>query len=1005
MKKQKMTADNVEQLMEIVRSLQRGEDPAEAALKRETERVPEADAPMAYLQEEEKASSDREDTEEEPPVEKKRPESRGKKSRKKQAGLSQAEADRRIRNMEEEKPEQNGEDWDEDDEFEEFLREDNSELFGGAVSGEKISGALGAARGFLKRLRDEAEENRRRKKIEKQEAEKRKEAAEADVSAEAGSPEDLSEEEKGERRPPAHPAAEEAPSAKEPEKRAPLLSGVGNRRSDPLDDAEIRKTERSLLRRRILLRDEEDELEEEARPAAKEAPPAEEANVFERIAGAREEPDGMEEPPRDSKADGSNPVGADESRERESKGADGPGFSVRADSSARDDSEDTEHSAPAADSLKDAEKPAHEAEDLDHTISRKQKSASLRPNPWSGKIDLHSVKEYISDLFEELRQRGISRREWIMLGAGAVFAVLLIALIFNGITGSMAKKEKSKNVIADEGLTVLVEEEPQEWRGSYPVRLFFGVSGAEIQRIQVNGTAYTADDKGMVTVMADDWLLEAVVETSQGTKNARIEIPWLDGDAPVVNASLSEDRIVLTAADARSTVKKIYYAQVEQGAFFNLPCYQEYKEPIPYAEGTTYYFYAEDEAGNRSVPVITTMERAESLTLRQESMSLFPGETGELMAQARPEGALLTNLKYESMNPEILSVDSTGRVTALSEGTGTVKVSADKVDSVICTVEVSSTRTVTISALGDCTLGTDENFNTDTNFDAFYAVNGSSYFFANVRSILEEDDATFANLEGTFTTSTAREVKEYAFKGDPSYTEILRSGSVDVVTLANNHSSDYGSQSLTDTQNALAEAGIDYCMGDTIVVKEVNGIRTGFIGIYVLNDGLARESQVRETIAAAKAQGAQLVIVAFHWGEERVTQPDETQRTLAHLAIDCGADLVVGHHPHVLQGVEKYNGKYIAYSLANFCFGGNSNPTDMTTMIFQQTFSVTKSGVSADSEAKVIPCSVSSTAGYNNYQPTPLTGEEAASVISRLNEYSASYGVVISDSGTIEEAS
>ena len=283
-------------------------------------------------------------------------------------------------------------------------------------------------------------------------------------------------------------------------------------------------------------------------------------------------------------------------------------------------------------------------------------------------------------------------------------------------------------------------------------------------------------------------------------------------------------------------------------------------------------------------------------------------------------------------------------------------------------------------------------------------MNGTSYFFQNVRQILEADDATFANFEGTLTTETTRETKEYAFKGDPSYTQILTDGSVDVVTLANNHSSDYGAQSLTDTEEALDEAGVDYCIGDKIVVKEVNGIPTAFIGIYVLNDGMVREEQVKQTIAAAKQQGAKLVIVAFHWGTEKAEEPDETQKSLAHTAVDCGADLVVGHHPHVLQAIEYYKGKYIAYSLGNFCFGGNSAPSDMDTMIFQQTFTIEKGEVQTGAAATVVPCSISSATGYNDYQPTPAEGDARTSIIDRLNTMSASYGVTVNADGTVAVA-
>ena len=89
-----------------------------------------------------------------------------------------------------------------------------------------------------------------------------------------------------------------------------------------------------------------------------------------------------------------------------------------------------------------------------------------------------------------------------------------------------------------------------------------------------------------------------------------------------------------------------------------------------------------------------------------------------------------------------------------------------------------------------------------------------------------------------------------------------------------------------------------------------------------------------------KKAGAQIIIVNFHWGIEKQYTPDENQKALAHLAIDEGADLVIGHHPHVLEGIEKYNGKYICYSLGNFCFGANRNPKDKDTMIFQQTFTL-----------------------------------------------------------------
>ena len=603
---------------------------------------------------------------------------------------------------------------------------------------------------------------------------------------------------------------------------------------------------------------------------------------------------------------------------------------------------------------------------------------------------------------DRLREHGIGGREIGMLVIGVILAVLIVILIGKTIAGMIADSKKSENVTADKGLRVLVEEEPASWSNTYPVKLKFKVSGAAITEIRVNGTACTADDQGIVTYEADSGELEAEVDTDKSqTLKASIEIPMLDGEAPVVHAVRKQDQIELTASDTRSTVTGIYYAAVDDTAIMDLPEYEKYSRPITYAENTMYYFYAEDAAGNCSVPIATNMETATKLVLEQENIHLYPGGSTELMAEAEPSGALLDNLQYESLNPEILSVSKSGTVTALGEGTGSIKVSADGVEDVVCTVTVSDTKTITVSTLGDCTLGTDANFSTANSFNAYDEANGHDYFFKNVKSILEEDDVTFANLEGTFTTSNDRQDKQYAFKGDPDYTEILTDGSVEVVTLANNHSGDYGEQGLADTETALEEAGIDYCIGDTITVKEVNGVKIAFIGIFVNYGTDDSENQLRSDIENAKKQGAELIITAFHWGSEKATQPDETQQSLAHIAIDCGADLVVGHHPHVLQGIEKYNGKYIAYSLGNFCFGGNSNPSDMDTMIFRQTFTISGDGAAKDDDVTVIPCSISSDQGYNNYQPTPAEGEAAASIIARLNEYSAAYGVTVADDGSV----
>lgn len=296
---------------------------------------------------------------------------------------------------------------------------------------------------------------------------------------------------------------------------------------------------------------------------------------------------------------------------------------------------------------------------------------------------------------------------------------------------------------------------------------------------------------------------------------------------------------------------------------------------------------------------------------------------------------------------------------------------------------------LTVSVVGDCTLGTDETFDYSTSLNAYFDSYGSSYFLQNVKSIFSADDLSIANFEGTLTESDAREDKTFAFKAPASFAKILTDGDVEAVTTANNHSHDYGEQGFTDTLNALDAENIVHFGYDETAVVDVKGVKVGLVGIYELKDHLERTQQVKDNIAKVKAEGAQLIIVIFHWGNEKEEVPDTNQMTLGRLAIDEGADLVCGHHPHVLQGIETYKGKNIVYSLGNFCFGGNSAPSDMDSMIFQQTFTITKDGVQADNVTNIIPCSISSDYGYNNYQPTPAEGEEAQRIRNKIEERSA----------------
>ena len=326
-------------------------------------------------------------------------------------------------------------------------------------------------------------------------------------------------------------------------------------------------------------------------------------------------------------------------------------------------------------------------------------------------------------------------------------------------------------------------------------------------------------------------------------------------------------------------------------------------------------------------------------------------------------------------------------------------VTADESTVAVITPEPVS-ESITLTFTGDCTFGRDQSFDYDTSFDAFYEENGYEYFFANVKNIFEQDDYTVVNFEGTLTNadSSERLDKQYAFKADPSYVKILSSSGVDAANMANNHSEDYGEQSYTDTLQYLSEAGITTFGYSDSKVVDVKGVKVGLVGILELFEEKDCQYKMIEQIEAVEAQGAQIIIVTMHWGEEAQYYYDQDQYDLGRIAIDHGADLVIGHHPHRVQAIETYKGKNIVYSLGNFCFGGNYEPSDMDSFIYQQTFTVNGGVLAEDNVTNIIPISISSASSYNNYQPTPYEDpDEIARIIAKMKDLTVEPGVPLTE--------
>jgi poly-gamma-glutamate synthesis protein (capsule biosynthesis protein) len=295
---------------------------------------------------------------------------------------------------------------------------------------------------------------------------------------------------------------------------------------------------------------------------------------------------------------------------------------------------------------------------------------------------------------------------------------------------------------------------------------------------------------------------------------------------------------------------------------------------------------------------------------------------------------------------------------------------------------------VKISAAGDCTLGRDHNSAYANSLDQVYDNSGgdAGLFFRRVAPFFS-DDVTIVNFEGTLTDANQPAAKTFRFKGRKAYTHILTEGSVDVVNIANNHSHDYLDRGYSDTYNTLTAAGIAVCGNSYTCIREVNGIKVGFYGLAPMGSGLTQtyKDTIRARINTLKNQGAQYIVGSFHWGIERAYTANANQKQIAHYAVDCGTNLVIGHHPHVLQNTEIYGGAQIIYSLGNFCFGGNRNPSDKDTAVFRENLVMDLETGKVMSRTRIFyPYRLSSVTYRNDYQPVPVSGAEADRVKKKL---------------------
>ncbi|HPJ01873.1 MAG TPA: CapA family protein [Candidatus Limiplasma sp.] len=300
----------------------------------------------------------------------------------------------------------------------------------------------------------------------------------------------------------------------------------------------------------------------------------------------------------------------------------------------------------------------------------------------------------------------------------------------------------------------------------------------------------------------------------------------------------------------------------------------------------------------------------------------------------------------------------------------------------------AQTQTVTLTCIGDTLIGSNDLVSVeDYAFQRYIEQFGYAYPLAKLQSLLANDDITLANLECVLNDDAPAQKSRYSFRGPTDYVNILTQGSVEVVNLANNHSGDYGQEGFDSTIQALESANILYSgsitYGNYTCIWEKDGIKIGFFGLFPLyyKD---HEEQVVKSVEALKAAGCQVIIASVHAGMEYRDVHGDLQTRYGRIARSLGANIVVGTHPHVPQGVSVTNGVTQLFSLGNAVFGGNTGVDEevhsLPSVIAQ--FSLTfEDGVYTGHQLTLWPIHISGVTPENNYQPVLLQGEDAARVM------------------------
>lgn len=316
----------------------------------------------------------------------------------------------------------------------------------------------------------------------------------------------------------------------------------------------------------------------------------------------------------------------------------------------------------------------------------------------------------------------------------------------------------------------------------------------------------------------------------------------------------------------------------------------------------------------------------------------------------------------ETTNVETISVENTNTETSNAETTAVQ--------------ETNIPKQITISFLGDCTLASQKGQEETGNMINYLNTKDTSYFFEKCMDIIDNDDFTIANCENVFSDNNTQGIyKDYSpafwFRSSTKNAAVFADNSIDAVSIANNHTNDYGTGGYDETKNALENVNVLWGDVENPIILEKDGISIGIICCKFWSSYY--EDSIIQQIKEL-SQKTTIQIVFFHGGTEKIHTPEQWKVTGCRKFVDAGADLVIGGHPHVLQPYEEYNGVSIIYSIGNFCYGGNRLPENRT-VIYQQIFTFDGSNNLINSEENIIPFYVF-TGSTNNWQPAPIENKE-----------------------------